>query len=757
MTAEAAVDRREDGVVTSPDGPVSVPPPPRSARAFAALTVVGVLLGASVIAADIVLGVPPVEMLRRYTLANAAIAWTFTPVAGLILSRHSRHRVGWIMLWIGLLAPAQILSSQLADLFTPPGLPYADWPPYAQVFSWIPIWVWVPAVLPMVTLLPLYFPDGRLPSARWRIVAVAAYVVIATIALGFAAGYWPWAGTAPPPLRPDDDLTALGGLIDLGFALLPPVVMLAVASVVVRYRRAASVARHQVRWLLFGVALAAPLMTTALVAQQVVGEPRWVFVMIAASVVPIPLTVGIAILRHRLFDIDVVISRSLTAAGLALFISGIYVAVVVGVGSVLGVRDGPDLWLQVAATAIVAVAFQPVRRWLRGRTDRLVFGHRTTPYEVLANFSRTASQTATSDTLPAIAQLLADGTGAQPATVWLRVGATLRLCATAVAGARTAVAVDTPPGAHEDTAVGSLVPLGSGGTLPDVPGDAVTAVVHDGRVLGALSVHKPRGEQVGDQDRDLLDRLAGGVALLRNAALTEELKVRLDELIASRQRLVHADDDARRRLERDLREGPQRHLAPVRAEVAAARGLAHALDASRSAAILDQVADDIDAADATLGDLAHGIYPPLLEAEGLQSALEEQARRAALPVSVHAAGLGRFGRDIEACAYFCVLEALQNVAKYADASSAHVRLSVDGAALRFVVSDDGREFDPATTADGSGLRGMADRLDTIDGRLSMRSAPGRGTTVTGLIPGACGETNGGSQQLDPREHERVRS
>lgn len=733
MTAEAGVGRT--AVVAPPTAQANGAPPQRRARVFVVLTVAGVLIGAAVVAADVALGIALVEMLSRYTLANAAIAWAFTPVAGLILSRHPRHRVGWIMMWIGLVAPTQILFSQLADLSAPAGLPYAAWPPYTRVFAWVPIWVWVPAVMPMVTLLPLYFPDGRLPSPRWRAVVVAACVVMALVSLGFAGGYWPWAAAGVPSSRRADQITALGALVEIGFALLLPVVVVATASVVVRYRRATAIARHQVRWLLFGVAVAAPLMTVGMAAQQVVGEPVWVFAAITAAVVPIPLTVGVAILRHRLFDIDVVISRSLTAAGLTLFITGIYVAVVVGVGSVLGSRSRPDLWLQVVATAIVAVAFQPVRRRLRVTTDRLVFGHRATPYEVLAQFSRAASQTATSDTLPAIARVLADGTGAQPATVWLRVGDALRLAATAVPGDMSPTAAGAPSDIGAVRWNGASAALGPDGALPALPCDAATAVDHDGRVLGALGIAKPPGEQVGEQDRDLLDRLAGGVALvLRNAALTEELKVRLDELAASRRRLVHAQHDARRRLEQDLRGGAQRHLATVRTEVAAARELADGMGATRSAAVLDQIADDIEAADRTLRNLARGIYPPVLEAEGLPAALDEQARRAALPVSVHAAGVGRFDSDVEACAYFCVLEALQNTAKYAGATSAHVRLTVDDGVLTFAVSDDGHGFDPVTTDEGSGLRGMADRLDTIGGRLSVRSAPGRGTTVTGAVP-----------------------
>jgi signal transduction histidine kinase len=146
------------------------------------------------------------------------------------------------------------------------------------------------------------------------------------------------------------------------------------------------------------------------------------------------------------------------------------------------------------------------------------------------------------------------------------------------------------------------------------------------------------------------------------------------------------------------------------------------------------VQDGLRAALEDLRDLARGIYPPLLADQGLVPALQAQARRASLPVEIDADGIGRYPQDTEAAVYFCALEALQNITKYAGASRAVVGLSCSGGSLRFTVTDDGAGFDTTTVRHGTGLQGMADRLAALGGALDIRSQPGRGTTLTGQLP-----------------------
>ena len=220
--------------------------------------------------------------------------------------------------------------------------------------------------------------------------------------------------------------------------------------------------------------------------------------------------------------------------------------------------------------------------------------------------------------------------------------------------------------------------------------------------------------------------------VLRNAALTAELQAMIDELRASRRRLVEAQDAERRKIERNLHDGAQQQLIALTIHL---RLLEESAD--DSAAVRELVAavkDGVRAALDELRDLARGIYPPLLADQGLLPALQAQARKAPLPVEIDADGIGRYPQDAEAAVYFCTLEALQNVTKYASASRAKVGLSCSDGSLQFTVTDDGTGFDTATTRHGTGLQGMADRLAALGGALQVRSRPGYGTTLSGMLP-----------------------
>jgi signal transduction histidine kinase len=271
------------------------------------------------------------------------------------------------------------------------------------------------------------------------------------------------------------------------------------------------------------------------------------------------------------------------------------------------------------------------------------------------------------------------------------------------------------------------------GNLPDLQRDTVVPVSHQGELLGALAVNKKRGETMNSVEQKLVADLAGQAGLvLKNAGLNRELLARLDELQASRQRLVAAQDEERRRIERNLHDGAQQHLVALKIKVGLAEAVAE--PDSRARPILAQLKKDADEAIDTLRELARGIYPPLLASDGLEAALRSQFRRLSVPAELDAANLPRQPKEVEGAVYFCCLEALQNVAKYAQASNVRVRLWVDDSHLAFSVTDDGKGFDPATAVKSSGLQNMRDRMDALGGTLEVRSAPGTGTTVSGQIP-----------------------
>lgn len=215
--------------------------------------------------------------------------------------------------------------------------------------------------------------------------------------------------------------------------------------------------------------------------------------------------------------------------------------------------------------------------------------------------------------------------------------------------------------------------------------------------------------------------------------MTARLRGTLEELRASQRRLVTAQDAERRKLERNIHDGAQQQLVALAVKMRIAQGLA-TKDTEKTADLLGQLQEDAQTALQDLRDLAHGIYPPLLADQGLPAALEAQARRSPVPVDIECDGVTRYAPEIEAAIYFSVLEALQNVAKYADATQVSVRLGQEDGWVVFNVHDDGRGFDAAATARGSGLQGMTDRLSALAGDVGIESTPGVGTAVTGRIP-----------------------
>ena len=274
----------------------------------------------------------------------------------------------------------------------------------------------------------------------------------------------------------------------------------------------------------------------------------------------------------------------------------------------------------------------------------------------------------------------------------------------------------------------------SGGRPVELPSAGAarssTLIERDGRPVAAV-IHDPALQY----NSALVDSVCAAAGLsLDNERLAAELRARLAELQASRARLVQTADTERRRIERNLHDGAQQQLVALKISLGLARQLVTSLP--EAAGLLAQTEHQAAEALEELRELARGIYPPLLADLGLRAALEAQARKAAVSVTIEAADLGRYPQQIEAAVYFCVLEALQNTAKYAQASAAQVTLCGDGQHLVFTVTDDGTGFDPATTPKGTGLQGMADRLGALGGTIDLTSAPGRGTRLAGRVPAA---------------------
>ncbi len=642
-------------------------------------------------------------------VANGA----FVVVGGLIVVRRPGNVIGPLVMAFGLMFQSLLALSIVGDRAAEAGnVELAGWLATIGETAF-PFTAWL--MVPMLVL----FPDGR-STSRWMRRLIIGSAAVASVQTVLNALATPGSVTTndlvfvnpivsestAETMRQVADTVMMGSIIFL---------LIAAGTLVPKWRRGNAVERRQIGWLaIAGLAyfIIAGVNTAAEQAGAIDGG--WFLFVDAVGVILIPLAIGVAIMRYRLYEIDTIVNRSLVYGSLAAFIGGVYVAIVVGVAAVLG--GDVSFQLSIVATILVALAFQPVRRRVERWANHLVYGERATPYEILQRFSRRSSEMSDEVLLGRIPRLIVDGTGAATAAVWVRSDDGFHTASVwpEDASPRT-IAVDA--------------------TFADPESDFSLPVFHDGELLGGISLVKAGGETVTPQDEELLGSLASGLGLaLRNARLTTTLRARVAELEASRERILTASDAARRAIENALDSGAQQTLVALKVKLGPTRKLAERAGAEKAAGLLAQLERDAGEAIASVRDFASGIYPPLLEAEGLAIAISHQASKAALPVSVHTDGVQRYSRETEAAVYFSVLEALQNTAKYAEADTASVTLTQNSHVLRFEVRDDGAGFDSTSVLPGAGLNGMADRLDTVGGDVRVESSPGEGTVVAGSVP-----------------------
>jgi signal transduction histidine kinase len=627
---------------------------------------------------------------------GALFAVVFGTVGGLIASRQPTTPIGWLLLAAGFMSGVQEAAQQYAILSLQEG-----GLPAGATAAWFPTWIWVPGTAAVILAI-LLFPDGRLRSPRWRplLWLLVSGTVFASVGLALAPG----------PLenfRPVINPFGIGGARGIMFlfvaagmaAYLLGIVGSAVA-LALRFRSARGEERLQMKW----IVLAAGLMAVSLASSfgwalpSLSGDnfPDLFENLVVLSFACVPVTMGIAILKYRLYDIDLVINKTVVYGILAAFITVVFLAIVVGVGTVVG---GGSTFLAAVAAAVVAIVFQPARRWAQHLANRLVYGERATPYEVLSGFSERLAETySVDDVLPRTARVLAEGVGAARVSILLR-------------RAERLIPVAVWP--EEETVVAEPRSF---------------EVRHQGSLLGEIDVSMPPNEPLGPAQEQLVADVAAQAGLvLRNARLIDDLK-------ESRQRLVAAQDEERRRIERNIHDGAQQQLVAMAVKLKLADSLL-GKDEQRAHTMLGELAADTSQTLEDLRDLARGIYPPLLADKGLASAILSQSRKAAVPVRVETDGIGRYPQEFEAAVYFCVLEALQNVGKYAgEGAKATVGVREEAGGLLFEVADDGAGFDVTRAGIGAGFTNMNDRVGAIGGSLRVESAPGRGTKVGGAIP-----------------------
>ena len=652
-------------------------------------------------------------------LHNGLIAVSFTAVGVFVLTKRPGHREGWLFIATGLAHAVMFFGRQygLSAAADDAGArPAAEW------ITWLGVWP-LPLVLVLTGVTLMCFPDGRLPSPRWRVV-VAAMVAAGTL-LAVASALWPveYADNdlaLPHPLDVGglDTAQQLWNVAGAAGYLLFQVAW--VSCVIVRLRHAHGDEARQLRWFAYAVVTAAVAMVVGFVAFESAA--------LGVLVVPIvPLAAGVAIVKYRLYDIDPVINKTLVVGAMAGIITAGYVAVVVGIGGLLGVSAGPHPVLSLVATAIVAVVFEPARRRVQRWADRLVFGDRPSPYEALARLSAQLNRGIHApDLFAGLASTVADGVGATEVTLWV------------AAGDELVAAASWPPPTGEDSPLET-----SPRDFDAVGGDErahVRRIVHQGSLRGAITFTKLPGEALtASEDRLLNDLVAQAGLVIDNVGLGVELQHRLQQislqasdLQAAGKRIVAAQDEARRRIERDLHDGAQQQLVTLALSLQAVSQHAASAGDDHVAVEIDHARHQLSQALAALREMARGIHPAILTEEGLEPAVGFLAERAPLPVHVDICLDQRLTGDVEAAAYFVVSEAITNAVKHADASDITIRGSHRDRRLRIEVIDDGHGGADGNW--GSGLQGLVDRLATLEGRLTVDSPAGGGTRLVAEIP-----------------------
>jgi two-component system, NarL family, sensor kinase len=684
-------------------------PAPRPLRIVPALAVVSTVLIVAGVGSMVVRGRPLEAIYGHWMIHNGPAAVLCLWLGYLVLQRVPGHGGGRLLLALGAVAAAHVAVIALADArMMAAGVAHehnrfeavapAELPLDASVPMWVSSWLWLPIVVMFIVVFPLLFPDGDPPGDRRRYALHLAAAAVVTLAVATSLLTWP-GGERPMVMSTMDGAPSLSwALFALGGLLLAVAVVLAISTLIGRWRRAAGEERRRMRPVVI-TASALPIVAVGLWPGQAVWIPAVLLALYALLG-----TYALVIARYRLHDVELVVSRAVVAAVLAVTFTTTYLAIVVGIGHVVG-RGRDNEVLPLVAVGIVAVAFEPVRRRVRRWVDRLIYGHDRDAYEVLSGIAEQLRSTPSTDgVLGEVAELLRRGTGAER----IAIVATVR-------GAERVVAADGR--SEREQAVWAI------------PAD------HEGEALGRIRVFARSSADLAPSAAPLLEDAAATIGVvLRNAQLTADLQEQVRALQRAGERLVVAHDEARRELERDIHDGAQARLIALKIRLGIAERRAAGREDPELAALIGSMSEEVDEAVRSLRELGRGLRPSVLEGAGVAAALRSEARHLALDVRVDDHAVHRHDPAVEAAVYFACLEAIQNAAKHGRASTVHVELSNGDGVLEFRVTDDGVGFDAAGTAGGSGLTNLRDRLTSLGGDASVQSSVGAGTTVAGRIP-----------------------
>ncbi|HET7195709.1 MAG TPA: sensor histidine kinase [Nocardioides sp.] len=620
-------------------------------------------------------------------LVDAVVGLTYAPIGAVVLHGRSLDRgtrsLAWVLLGSGLASALAAFTTAVA--LTAPQGPLL--PHLVQLQSWL----WVPGFVPLLTLVPLLYPSGLLPGTRWRLAFVASCAGM--VLLGVGAALYPDEFPGRVPIeKPVTTLALAQGLTLVAAIILLPSAVAAFAGLFLRLRRSTGLRRRQVAVLLVAVGLLG--LVTAL--QGVVPSPADLAAQ-ALAVALVPVAIGVAVTRHRLYELDTALCRALVAASLTVCLAGVYLTTFAVVRTV-----APDGIGTALAAGVTGVLVLPLARRLSEGVDRMFYGDRADPYSVSTRLSSRLSRSGLD-----VAEI--------PQTVCDAVVEALRL-------GSASVLVSLEDSERELAASGA-----SAGTAERF------ALRHRGDLVGWLAVTPRPGEvRVDPRDAEILAVIADQAAPALAALQLHE------QLQRSRESLVAAREEERLRLRRELHDGLGATLAGLRLQVESAQALVSDGPAVR---LLDHADSGVAQAVAEVRSITDDLRPPAIDELGLARALTLLAERLGsdrCAVEVEICDLPTVTPAVEVAAYRIASEALANAVRHSGAGRVRLEVGRDGTSLHIRVTDDGaglRRPSGAASGSGIGLASMQERAEEIGGSFELTEAPGgRGTVVRAALP-----------------------
>jgi two-component system NarL family sensor kinase len=627
----------------------------------------------------------------------------FAVIGALVSTRHPHNPIGWIFLTVGLLYAFTALAA--AFMAYGPAFPLHDWA------YWFGSWLWLPGTILPATFVLLVFPDGHLPSPGWRFVAWSAALGLALTVLYVMFYPGPLAswGLEANPFGIPEAAPILDKLIPFAGAFLAVGVIGSLAAYSVRYRRSTGIEREQLKWLGYAVGIYVLVSVMSSVAWLVWPDFSWKqeinIVVTDLGILGIAVAAAIAILRHRLYDINLIINRTLVYTTLMIGVAALYGLVVGALGVLF--QASSNLFVSLLATGLAAILVQPMRDGLQRGVNHLMYGERDDPYAVLSSLSRRLEGSLSPEaTLPAVVETVAQA---------------LKLPYVAIALKRE--------GDFRIAASYGLV----GEELVQLP------LIYQGEIVGQLklSTRSPIESFTPGEQRLLRDIARPIGVTAHTILLTEDLRQLAQDLQRSREELVKSREEERRRLRRDLHDelGPQ--LASLKLNLDVARNLVSRDPRAAEALLLDLRAQS-QSAIADIRRLVFDLRPPALDELGLVGAIQEYTRQIVsqdgLQIRLNSPkDLPPLPAAVEVAAYRITLEALANFVRHSQGSNCQVSISTTDDSLQVEVCDDGLGL-PQEVQPGVGLNSMRERAAELGGRCVIEALPQGGTRVLAQLP-----------------------